>query len=159
MTSSVAIGKPERHVLEDLQCGSMQQQSSHATITVLLLVRSTYMGVVLRSHPVRGEPHIQRNANREVATTSPLFYKEPHRSHALFSKAVPGKTFTIPGKTCTILLRSETPSGMCAKLCTVAASNNKVHPTRSLYYCLFAPHIYRCCSSRTSRSWWIAHST
>jgi len=24
----------------------------------------------------------------------------------------------------------------------VAASNNKVHPTRSLYYCLFAPHIF-----------------
>jgi len=29
---------------------------------------------------------------------------------------------------------------------------------RTLYYCLFAPHIYRCCSSRTLRSWWIAHS-
>ena len=37
------------------------------------------------------------------------------------------------------LLRSEIPSGMCAKLCTVAASNNRDHPTRSLYYCLFAP--------------------
>ena len=41
-----------------------------------------------------------------------------------------------------ILLRSESPSGMCAKLRTVAASNNRVHLTRSLYYCLFAPHIY-----------------
>ena len=30
---------------------------------------------------------------------------------------------------------------------------------RSLYYCLFAPHIHGCCSSRTSRSWWITHST
>ena len=28
--------------------------------------------------------------------------------------------------------RSESPSGMCAKLRTVAASNNRVHPTRSL---------------------------
>jgi len=26
------------------------------------------MGVVLRPHPVRGESHIQRNANGEVAT-------------------------------------------------------------------------------------------
>jgi len=26
-------------------------------------------------------------------------------------------------------------------------------------YCLFAPHIYGCYSSHTSRSWWIAHST
>ena len=42
----------------------------------------------------------------------------------------------------TILLRSEIPSGMCTKLRTVAASNNRDHPTRSLYYCLFAPHAY-----------------
>jgi len=27
------------------------------------------------------------------------------------------------------------------------------------YYCLFAPHIYGCCSSCISRLWWIAHST
>jgi len=27
------------------------------------------MGVGLRAHPIRGESHIQRNANREVATT------------------------------------------------------------------------------------------
>jgi len=25
--------------------------------------------------------------------------------------------------------------------------------------CFFTPHIYGCCSSRTSRSWWTAHST
>jgi len=31
---------------------------------------------------------------------------------------------------------------MCAKLRTVAATNNRVHPTRSLYYSLFALHIY-----------------
>ena len=40
-----------------------------------------------------------------------------------------------------ILLRSEIPSGMCAKLRTVAASNNRVHMPWSLHYCLFAPHI------------------
>ena len=39
------------------------------------------------------------------------------------------------------LLRSETPSGICAKLRTVATSNNRVHIPWSLYYCLFAPHI------------------
>jgi len=42
----------------------------------------------------------------------------------------------------TILLRSESPRGMRAKLRTVAASNNRDHLTRSLYYCLFAPHIF-----------------
>jgi len=34
------------------------------------------MGVILRAHPVRGESHIQHNANREVATertTNSLF--------------------------------------------------------------------------------------
>jgi len=36
----------------------------------------------------------------------------------------------------------------------VATSNNRVHLTRSLYYCLFAPHIW--CSSCTFRSWWTA---
>jgi len=40
-----------------------------------------------------------------------------------------------------ILLRSEIPSGMCAKLRTMATSNNRVHMPWSLYYCLFAPHI------------------
>jgi len=38
-------------------------------ITLLLLVRTTYMGV-LRTYPVRGEPRIQRNASGVVATTS-----------------------------------------------------------------------------------------
>jgi len=31
---------------------------------------------------------------------------------------------------------------MCAKLHTAAASNNRDHLTRSLYYCLFVPRIY-----------------
>jgi len=58
-----------------------------------------------------------------------------------------------------LLLRSESPGGKCAKLHNVAASNNRNQAPQSLYYCLFAPHIYGCCSSRTSRSWWIAHLT
>ena len=41
-----------------------------------------------------------------------------------------------------ILLRSESPSSMCAKLRTVAASNNRDHAPQSLCYCLFAPHIF-----------------
>jgi len=55
------------------------------------------------------------------------------------------------------LLRSESPSGMCAKLCTVAASNNRDHAPQLLYYCLFVSVIYGCRSSRTFRSWWTAH--
>ena len=40
-----------------------------------------------------------------------------------------------------ILLRSEIPSGMCAKLRTVAASNNRDHARNLTHYCLLAPHI------------------
>jgi len=41
-----------------------------------------------------------------------------------------------------ILLRSESLSGKCAKLHTVAATNNRDHMSWSPYYCWFAPHIY-----------------
>jgi len=57
------------------------------------------------------------------------------------------------------MLRSEIPSGMCAKLRAVAASNNRDHTTRSLYYCLFTPHRRMVFFSHTSRSWWITHLT
>ena len=58
----VAIGYPERHMRKASHCGRKQQQSSHAMITLLLLVRATYMnGVVLDAHHVRGESHNQRN--------------------------------------------------------------------------------------------------
>ena len=50
---------------------------------------------------------------------------------------------------------------MCAKRHIVVASNNGDHMPWSLYYYLFAPYIriYGCCSSRTSRLWWIPYST
>jgi len=37
-----------------------------------IIACSCHVGVVLPAHSVRDEPHIQHNANREVATTSPL---------------------------------------------------------------------------------------
>jgi len=37
-----------------------------------------YMGVILRAHPIRGESHIQRNANREVATYIRLSSRHLH---------------------------------------------------------------------------------
>ena len=40
-----------------------------------------------------------------------------------------------------LLLRSEIPSGMCAKLRTVAASNNRDHARNLSYYCLLALHV------------------
>jgi len=51
-------------------------------------------GVVLHAPPFRGESHNQRNTTGEVATTSPPFYSEPHRSHVLCVKAELRTTFT-----------------------------------------------------------------
>jgi len=51
-----------------------------------------------------------------------------------------------------LLLRSEIPSGVCAKLRTVAESNNRDHARNLSYYCLLALHIWWCYSSCTSRS-------
>ena len=62
--------------------------------SIIACSRHTYMGAVLRAYPVHSEPHIQRNANGEVAATSPPFRNEPHLSHVLFVKAAPGTTFT-----------------------------------------------------------------
>jgi len=43
-------------------------QDHSIKITLLLLVHITYICVLFFPHPVRGELHIQHNANREVAT-------------------------------------------------------------------------------------------
>jgi len=53
------------------------------SLTIACL-RYMYNGVILHAHPVRGESHNQRYTTGEVATTSPPFHNEPHRSHVLF---------------------------------------------------------------------------
>jgi len=58
-----------------------------------------------------------------------------------------------------VVLRSEIPSGMCAKLRIVVASNNRDHARNPSYYCFLALHISWCYSSQTSRSWRITQST
>jgi len=72
-----------------------------ATIEIMLAISLTiacsryiYNGVILHTHPVRGESHNQRNTTGEVATTSPVFYNQPHRSHVLCVKAELRTTFT-----------------------------------------------------------------
>jgi len=39
----VVIGKPEQHVRKALYCGSKQQYSSPGEITLLMLIRATYI--------------------------------------------------------------------------------------------------------------------
>ena len=62
--------------------------------SIIVCSRHIHNGVILHSHPVRGESHNQRNTTGAVATTSPPFYNEPHRSHVLCVKAEPRTTFT-----------------------------------------------------------------
>jgi len=103
---------------------------------------------------VMRKPHVQCNTNREVATTSPRFAM--NRTYCTFflwrlQLAPPPH----PGQS-TTLFWLERPSSKCAKLPTVAPNNNRDPTSFSSYLCLLVPH--RCCSSRASRSWWIAHS-
>jgi len=48
------------------------------------------MGFVLHAHPVRGESHIQHDASREVATTSPPFL---HRTAPIVRSFCEGYTW------------------------------------------------------------------
>jgi len=74
-----------------------QQATKEIMLAISLTIaclRYIYNGVILHAHPVRGESHNQRNTTGEVATTSPPFYNEPHRSHILCVKAELGTIST-----------------------------------------------------------------
>jgi len=49
-----------------------QQATTEITLprdhSIIACSQHIYMGAILRTHPLRSESHIQRNANREVAT-------------------------------------------------------------------------------------------
>jgi len=62
--------------------------------------------------------------------SSAYFGKKPFSCPAI--DCLKRETASSPTGNRVALLRSESPNGMCAKLRTVAASNNRVHPTRSL---------------------------
>jgi len=79
----------------EITCHDHSIKLVRATYTCGVVLRATYTcGVVLRAHPICGESHIQCYASGYVATTSPPFHKEQHRSHILFVKVAPGTTFT-----------------------------------------------------------------
>jgi len=75
------------------------------SLTIACL-RYIYNGVILHAHPVRGESHNQRNTTGEVGTL-PSVVKPTARLSWISVVAI------------------EKP--MCAKLHTVAASNNRDH--------------------------------
>jgi len=133
--------KPELHVRKASHCGSKQQQRSCAEITLLLLVGAI---VVLCTHPIRGESHIQCHTTGEVATTSTPFYNEPHRSHVLCVKAELGATFTSWSQHHFVAIGKAWAA--CAQSFTLwqqatTEIMRQIAP-QSLNCCLFTPHIY-----------------
>ena len=79
--------------------------SNNRDHSIISCSRRIYTGVILRAHPLRGESHIQRDANREVATA--LALKQEWRS-VYFAYAVHCrlcrwcvKNCFPPGSTCT----------------------------------------------------------
>ena len=63
------LEKPEQQVRKASHCGSMQQWRPCVTISLIIACsRHVYISVVLRTHSVRGESHIQRNTTGKVAT-------------------------------------------------------------------------------------------
>jgi len=92
--ATVAIGNSEQHMRKALHRGTKQQSRSCIAISYYCLLAPHIYIFVLRAHPVRGESQNQRNATGEVATTSPPFYNEPHRTHVCCVKAELGMTST-----------------------------------------------------------------
>jgi len=55
-----------------VQSFTLRQQATieitHHACSIIACSGDIYTGVVLHPHPIRGESHIQRNANRETET-------------------------------------------------------------------------------------------
>ena len=67
------LEKPKQQVRKASHCGSMQQQRPCVAISLIIACsHHVYVSVVLRTHPVRDESHIQRNNTGKVATASIL---------------------------------------------------------------------------------------
>jgi len=89
---------------------------------------------------LHSELHIQRHANRVVATTSPL-YSEPHRSHVDFGKAAPSTAFTSWSQHHFVGIGK--PEWQVRKGSHCGSEQQRGHAPRSLYCCLFALRTYR----------------
>ena len=152
----VAIGKPERQVREASVAARTIEITCHDHC-IIACSHHMYMGGILRAHLVRGESHMQRNANREVAIISLPFYSEPHRSHVLFVKAAPGTTCTSWSQHHFVAIGKPERQVRKASNCG-GKQQYRSHAMITILLLVRAPYIW-CYSSRTSRSWWIAHST
>ena len=138
--SSVAIGNPERQVRKPSYHGSKQQQRSCSQSLLLLLARATYIMVLFFTHIPFVVNHTINATTPERLQQHPFLFATNHTDRMFFVWRLNSARPSHPGYS-TILLRSEIPSGKCAKLRTVEASNNRDHACNLSYYCLQALHI------------------
>ena len=96
--------------------------------------RCIYNGVILHAHHIPFVVKHTINATPpERLQQHPLLFTTNHTDRTFFLWRLNSARPLHPGHS-TILLRSEISSGMCAKLRTVAASNNR-DPARNLSAC------------------------
>ena len=107
----------------------------------LFVPRIYTSSVFFRAHSVCGEPRIPVQRQWSGCNNISSFFQQTAPIVHSLCECWTKHDLHILGRR-TILMWSESPSGMCAKLHTVAASNNRDHMLRSLCYCLFAPRIY-----------------
>jgi len=147
--ATVAIGNPERRVHKALHRGSKQQLRLCVAISLIIACsRHAYIFLFF--------VHILFVVNHTINATPPerlqqhplLFTTTNHTDRTFFVWRLNSAWPPHPGHS-TILLRSEILSGICAKLRTMAASNNRDHASQSVivacsrhaYILLFFAHI------------------
>ena len=96
-------------------------------------------GVFLLAHSVRGESRISAQRQRSGCNNIPSFLRRTAPIARSFCEGFTQHNLHI--LVTTPFCCDRKASGICAKLRTVAASNNIDHAPQSLYCCLFAPHI------------------
>jgi len=75
-------------------------------------------------------------------------------------RAASAESFTLwPQATTEIIRRNHSSRKLVILFNRSQPGTGRNSTPQSLYHCLFGPRINGCYSSRTSRSWWIAHST
>ena len=125
------MGKTERHVHKGSHCGSKQQWRSCATFTLLFLVHARYTWVLFFVHiPFVVNCTFNATPTERLQQISLLF--TTNRTDFMFFLWKLHLARPSHPSHSTILLWSQSPCGKCAKLHSVAASNNRYHTPRSL---------------------------
>jgi len=112
----------------------------HVRNLLLLLAHATYIMVLFFTHILFVVNHTINATPLERLQQHPLLFTTNHTIHMFFVWRLKSAQPPHPGHSI-ILLQLEIPSGMCAKVRTVAASNNRDHARNLSFYCLLALRI------------------